>query len=77
MTRRSKSSGGALKLLALFAISVFVPALGLSALAYRSVEQERRALVAEREAKLRRAGWANVLPINVAESPRNKARYVN
>ncbi|MHC4472967.1 MAG: sensor histidine kinase [Planctomycetota bacterium] len=60
MARRPRRPGGARRLLAIFAVSVFLPALGLSALAYRSVAQERRALSAEREGKLRRAGWSTL-----------------
>ncbi len=48
-------TGGPGRLVLIFALSVLLPSLSLAALAWRSVEKERRALLAERRSGLQRA----------------------
>ena len=56
MARRARKRGSP-RLVVIFALSVLLPSIGLAALAWRSVAQEKRALSAERESSLRRAAW--------------------
>jgi signal transduction histidine kinase len=57
MRRRTRrGTGGPGRLALIFALTVLLPAIALAALAFRSVEKERRALSAERESDLQRAG---------------------
>jgi len=56
MARRARKRGIP-RLVVIFALSVLLPSIGLAALAWRSVAQEKRALSAERESSLRRAAW--------------------
>ena len=52
---RRGATGGPGRLVLIFALSVLLPSLALAALAWRSVEKERRALSAERRSGLQRA----------------------
>ena len=56
MGRMSRTRRKPYRLVAVFALTVLVPAVVLAVLAWRGVEKERRALVAEREGGIRRAG---------------------
>ncbi len=54
-SRAMRGTGGSGRLVLIFALSVLLPSVVLAALAYRSVEKERRALSAERRSGLQRA----------------------